>query len=109
MRSMPACELRRARAALRAFDRSLRRGPRVFSWFIYRVTTPTMRELLLAPRNLLRMKEALMSVLAGDIYGRTPIWKSVRAFKLTYGLFSLLHPLRTAMAARRRSVNIRPA
>ena len=99
----------RARAALRAFDRSLRRGPRVFSWFIYRVTTPTMRELLLAPRNLLRMKEALMSVLAGDIYGRTPIWKSVRAFKLTYGLFSLLHPLRTAVAARRRSVNIRPA
>ena len=99
----------RARAALRAFDRSVRRGPREFSWFIYRVTTPTMRELLLAPRNLLRMKEALMSVLAGDIFGRTPIWKSVRAFKLTYGILSLLHPLRTLLAARRRSLNIRPA
>jgi 2-polyprenyl-6-methoxyphenol hydroxylase-like FAD-dependent oxidoreductase len=99
----------RARAALRAFDRSMRRGPREFSWFIYRVTTPTMRELLLAPRNLLRMKEALMSVLAGDIYGTTPIWKSVRAFKMTYGVFSLLHPLRSAVAARRRSLNIRPA
>ena len=99
----------RARAALRAFDRSVRRGPREYSWFIYRVTTPTMRELLLAPRNLLRMKEALMSVLAGDIFGRTPIWKSVRAFKLTYGMFALLHPLRTLVAARRRSLNIRPA
>jgi flavin-dependent dehydrogenase len=99
----------RARVALRAFDRSLRRGPREYSWFIYRVTTPTMRELLLAPRNLLRMKEALMSVLAGDIFGRTPIWKSVRAFKVTYRMFSLLHPLRTALAARRRSLNIRPA
>jgi 2-polyprenyl-6-methoxyphenol hydroxylase-like FAD-dependent oxidoreductase len=98
----------RARAALRAFDRSMRRGPREFSWFIYRVTTPTMRELLLAPRNLLRMKEALMSVLAGDIFGRTPIWNSVRAFKMTYGVFSLLHPLRSALAARRRSLNIRP-
>jgi flavin-dependent dehydrogenase len=98
----------RARAALRAFDRSIRRGPREFSWFIYRVTTPTMRELLLAPRNLLRMKEALLSVLAGDIYGHTPIWNSVRAFKMTYRLFSLLSPRRTALAARRRSLNIRP-
>jgi flavin-dependent dehydrogenase len=97
-----------SRAALRAFDRSVRRGPREFSWFIYRVTTPTMRELILAPRNLLRMKEALLSVLAGDIYGRTPIWKSVRAFKLTYCAFSLLHPLRSVLAARRRSLNIRP-
>ena len=99
----------RAGAALRAFDRSVRRGPREYSWFIYRVTTPTMRELLLAPRNLLRMKEALMSVLAGDIFGRTPIWRSVRAFKFTYRIFSLLHPLRTLLAARRRSLNIRPA
>jgi flavin-dependent dehydrogenase len=99
----------RAHSALRAFDRASRRGPREFSWFIYRVTTPTMRELLLAPRNLLRMKEALMSVLAGDIFGATPIWNSVRAFKLTYGIFSLLHPLRTVLAARRRSLNIRAA
>jgi flavin-dependent dehydrogenase len=98
----------RARAALRVFDRSIRCGAREYSWFIYRVTTPTMRELLLAPRNLLRMKEAMLSVLAGDIFGRTPIWKSVRAFKMTYGLFSLLHPRRSALAARRRSFNIRP-
>ncbi len=97
-----------AAAALRAFDRSVRRGPREFSWFIYRVTTPTMRELILAPRNLLRMKEALLSVLAGDIYGATPIWNAVRAFKITYRVFSLLHPLRSARAARRRSLNIRP-
>jgi flavin-dependent dehydrogenase len=99
----------RARLALREFDRSMRRGPREYSWFIYRVTTPTMRELLLAPRNLLRMKEALMSVLAGDIFGRTPIWRSVRAFKLTYRVFTLLHPLRSVLAARRRSLNIRAA
>jgi flavin-dependent dehydrogenase len=98
----------RAPAALRAFDRLVRRGPREFSWFIYRVSAPTMREMLLAPRNLLRMKEALLSVLAGDIYGRTPIWRSVRAFKITYRLFALLHPLRSLMAARRRSFNIRP-
>ncbi len=98
----------RARAALREFDRALRTGPREYSWFIYRVTTPTMRELLLAPRNLLRMKEAMLSVLAGDIFGSTPIWPSVRAFKLTYHVFSLLRARRSVQAARRRSINIRP-
>ena len=98
----------RARVALREFDRSMRCGPREFSWFIYRVTTPTMRELILAPRNLLRMKEALLSVLAGDIFGRTPIWKSLQAFKMTYRLFWLLHPRRSVMAARHHSFNIRP-
>ena len=99
----------RARTALRAFDRAVRRGPREFSWFIYRVSTPTMREMLLAPRNLLRMKEALLSVLAGDIYGRTPIWNSVRAFKITYRLIALLNPRRSLAAVRRRSFNIRTA
>ena len=43
----------------------------------------------MAPRNLLRMKEALLSLLAGDIFGATPIWPSVRAFKMTYSVFSL--------------------
>ena len=59
----------RARAALKRFDRILRHGPKQFSWFIYRVTNPTMRELFLGPRNVLRMEEALLSMLAGDIFG----------------------------------------
>ena len=97
-----------AAAALRAFDRSVRRGPREFSWFIYRVSSPTMRELFMGPRNTLRMKEALLSLLAGDIYGSTPIWSSLRAFKLLYGLLSLLHPRRSARAWQRRRANIQP-
>jgi flavin-dependent dehydrogenase len=99
----------RARAALREFDRLTRHGPKQFSWFIYRVTTPTMREMFMRPRNTLRMKEALLSLLAGDIYGSTPIWRSLRAFKLVYGLLSMLHPRRSARARRLRRLNIRPA
>jgi flavin-dependent dehydrogenase len=98
-----------ASRALRAFDRLARHGPREFSWFIYRVTSPTMRELFLAPRNPLRMQEAMLSLLAGDIYGRTPIWFSLHAFKLLYRLLSLLHPRRSLRAARARSLNVRPA
>ncbi|HEY1724717.1 MAG TPA: NAD(P)/FAD-dependent oxidoreductase [Steroidobacteraceae bacterium] len=98
----------RTSAALHSFDRIVRHGPREFSWFIYRVTQPTMRELFLAPRNLLRMKEAMLSVLAGDIFGRTPIWKALRAFKVTYLVFAMLRPFRSLASIRRRSVNIRP-
>jgi flavin-dependent dehydrogenase len=99
----------RANAALREFDRLMRHGPKQFSWFIYRVTSPTMREMFMRPRNTLRMKEALLSLLAGDIFGSTPIWRSLRAFKLVYSLLSMLHPRRSARARRLRRLNIRPA
>jgi flavin-dependent dehydrogenase len=99
----------RATAALRAFDTTMRRGPREYSWFIYRVTSPTMREMFLGPRNIWRVKEALLSLLAGDIFGATPIWTSLRAFKMLYRLISLRHPRRSAHAWRRRRVNIQPA
>ncbi|GAC1302467.1 MAG: NAD(P)/FAD-dependent oxidoreductase [Steroidobacteraceae bacterium] len=94
---------------LRRFDRLMRHGPKQFSWFIYRVTNPTMRELFLGPRNVLRMEEALLSVLAGDMFGRTPIWTSLRLFKVLYYLVSFANLGRTLRAARSRASNIRPA
>ncbi len=98
----------RAARALKRYDRLVRHGPKQFSWFIYRVTNPTMRELFLGPRNVLRMKEALLSVLAGDIFGRTPIWGALRAFKGVYYVISLANLGRSLGAARRRAANIRP-
>lgn len=95
-----------AAAALKKFDRTLRHGPRVFSWFIYRITTPAMRDMFMHPRNTLRVKEALLSVLAGDIYGNAPIWNSLRVFKGIYYTFSLLNLRRTLRAARIRRHNI---
>jgi len=97
----------RKRAALRRFDRLMRHGPRQFSWFIYRVTNPTMRELFLGPRNILRMQESLLSLLSGDIFGRTPIWASLFAFKSLYYAISFAHLGRTLRAVRRRGANIR--
>ncbi|HEX7416912.1 MAG TPA: NAD(P)/FAD-dependent oxidoreductase [Steroidobacteraceae bacterium] len=98
-----------AAGALRRFDRMMRHGPKQYSWFIYRVTNPTMREMFLEPRNLLRMKEALLSLLAGDIFGKTPIWGRLRAFKAMYHLISLRNFGRALEARRRRKINIRPA
>jgi flavin-dependent dehydrogenase len=95
-----------AKRTLKQFDRTMRHGPKQFSWFIYRVTNPTMRELFLGPRNVLRMEEALLSLLAGDIFGRTPIWRSLRLLKGVYFLMSLANLRRTIRAARRRAINI---
>jgi len=96
-----------APAALQEFDRVVRHGPKEYSWFIYRITNPTMRDLFMAPRNDWRMKEAMLGLLAGDIYGDTPIWKSLRAFKAVYYLFSTLNFKRSLHALRRRALNIR--
>jgi flavin-dependent dehydrogenase len=98
----------RRRQAFRRFERLTRRGPRVFSWFIYRMTRPAMQGLFMGPRNILRMKEALLSLLAGDIFGTTPIWPSLRAFKLLYYVASLAHPRASLAALRARMRNIRP-
>jgi len=76
-------------AARQGFERYIRKGPREFSWFIHRMTTPTMRHLFMNPGNPMRTQEAVLSLLAGDIFGKTPIWLSLTAFKCVYYLGSL--------------------
>lgn len=93
-------------AALRQLDKTLRHGPRQFSWFIYRMSNPIMRDLFMAPRNVLRVKEALLSVLAGDIYERTPIWPSLAIFKGIYYLNCLFNLPRALRARRKRRYDI---
>ena len=97
----------KAAMALGQFDKAMKYGPKTFSWFIYRVTNPTMRNLFMSPRNIFRVKEALLSVLAGDIYGKTPIWPSLWAFKAIYYAASLANLKHTVMAWKRRKQNIR--
>ena len=94
-------------AACRRFDQRMRHGPRQFSWFIQRMTNPMMRELFMHPANPLRMQEAVMSLLAGDIYGKTPIWTSLALFKAVYYLGSLAALPRTWRAWRQRRQLIR--
>ena len=98
-----------AAPALRKFDRIMRRGPREFSWFIYRITNPTLRDMFMHPRNILRMKEAILSLLAGDIFGTTPIWPALRAFKGICIVSSLMNIRRTLASSRRRRRDIADA
>jgi len=101
-------EPERAPALLRRFDRMMRHGPKDYSWFIYRITGPTLCELFMAPRNTLRMKEAILSLLAGDIFGNSPMRLSLFAFKALYYVVAALNPRRSLAWLRNRAFNIRP-
>ncbi len=94
-------------AALKNFDRAMRMGPKVFSWFIYRVTSPTLRNMFMEPRNYFRIKEALLSVLAGDLFGKTRIGGPLLIFKGFYYATSIVNFGRTLKAWRMRRHNIR--
>lgn len=93
-------------AARRRFEAFMRKGPRAFSWFIFRMTNPAMRKLFLNPRDVLGVKAAVLSMLAGDIYGGSPIRWPLRYFKLIYYASSLRDWRRTwaARQARRRNI-----
>lgn len=95
-----------AAAALTKFDSTMRIGPKEFSWFIYRITNPTLRNMFMGPRNIFRVKEALLSVLAGDVFGKTPIHGPLLLFKGLYYAASLLNLRRTLKAWRMRKHNI---
>jgi hypothetical protein len=84
----------------------MRRGPGIFSWLIYRVTTPAIRDLFMEPSNRFRVQEALISVLAGDIYGRTPWRARMLLFRAIYYLksFVLLRQSVSAWLRRRRAI-----
>ena len=96
----------KAKAALARFDHQVRLGPKKFSWFIYRVTNPAMRDMFMYPSNVWRVKEALLSMLAGDIFGKTPIWRSIAAFKAIFYVASAWNFRRSWRAMRLRKENI---
>lgn len=99
-------EPKHARRAMKQFDRVMRHGPREFSWFIYRISKPIMRDILMAPANPLRVKEALLSLMAGDIFGKTPIWPSLYLFKGIYYIACLVNLPRAMSERRQRQTNI---
>jgi flavin-dependent dehydrogenase len=96
-----------AAAARRRFEQTLRHGPHEYAWFIHRMTNPALRDLFMHPANHLRMVEAVLSMLAGDIYGRTPIWRSLALFKGVYHVSALFNLRRSWRAWRERRSNIR--
>ena len=98
---------RQAMAALQKYDATMRHGPKVFSWFIYRVTNPNLRDLFMDEGDHAWIKAGVISVLAGDVFRNSPIGLRVLAFKLVYYINNLSKPFRGFRAWRRRKQIIR--
>jgi flavin-dependent dehydrogenase len=77
-------EARAAEKQFKRFEKVMVHGPKMFSWFIYRITSPAIRSIFMQPRNVWRMQEALLSILAGDLFRNTPVWPRLMGFKVLY-------------------------
>ncbi|HYL70834.1 MAG TPA: tryptophan 7-halogenase, partial [Candidatus Dormibacteraeota bacterium] len=97
----------RAPNALKAYDASVHRGTGAFTWFIHRGTSPILRHLFMNASNRFRMQEALLSILAGDIFRGTPVGFRLLAFKCVYYLMSAFNPQTSFIAWMRRKRLIR--
>lgn len=91
---------------MRQLEREISGGLSVFSWFIYRITTPAIRDLFMAPRNVWGVKSAIISVLAGDLFRQTPIGTQIFIFKLIYWIKVLSAPRKALFAHRNRRKNM---
>jgi flavin-dependent dehydrogenase len=85
------------------FERQVRRGIGTFSWFIYRFTQPAFRSIFMTERNIFGMQEAVLSMLAGDVFHRSfsknaPLF----LFKLSYYLNALADLKNNVKAYQRR-------
>jgi flavin-dependent dehydrogenase len=98
----------KAHESKRNFEKSVHHALRHFSWFIYRMTRPAMLALFMAPSNRLRIQEAILSLLSGDLYRGTPIYRSLFAFKVIYYITSarMFRQTIRAWRASRRSLRV---
>lgn len=83
----------RSKKAIRNYEREIQGGLNLFAWFIYRVTSPAIRDLFMNPRDFFGMRRGIISVLAGDLFRDTPLKLPLFAFRLVYRLKSLFMKL----------------
>lgn len=97
----------RAPRLLRALQRRHDAGLREFKWFIYRFTSPTMRHLFASPRNDWQIEQAVVAMLAGDVFDNARVKRRLRAFRLIYALNALQMAPQAWRAWRRRRRQLR--
>jgi flavin-dependent dehydrogenase len=92
----------------RAFERRVRRGLNTFTWMIYRMTSPIMRNLIMRPRDIFGVQRAVISFLAGDVYESGPVRRRVMMFRGIYYLSSIKHWRQAWRSVVNRNNAIRP-
>ena len=79
-----------ARVMCRRTEQDLRRAMKRISWLIYRINTPALRLMFMAPGNRFRMRDGLVSLLAGNLRGNWRLVVPVLAFKAVYYMVAML-------------------
>ena len=92
---------------MKQLDTEARRGLEVFSWFICRFTSPVIQRLFTSPRNFFRMKEALISVLSGDVFQNRATRFPLALFKIVYYVTWMMNLRQAWSAYRQRRRNAR--
>jgi flavin-dependent dehydrogenase len=92
---------------MRDYERTIRRGLATFSWFIYRFTSPVMHRMFMHPTRKWQLQQAVISVLAGDIFAKTPLRRPLLIFKIIYYTYSLTNLRHVWSAYRNRSKGMR--
>ncbi len=78
------------RVAAARMEREVRNAMARLSWLIYRINTPALRLLFMNPANRLRMRDGLVSLLAGNLRGSPKQLVPVLAFKSAYYIAAAL-------------------
>ena len=78
----------KGRAEAKRMERDLRNAMDRIAWLIYRINNPVLRMLFMAPRNTLRMRDGLVSLLAGNLRGSWNTVMPALAFKSVFHVVS---------------------
>jgi flavin-dependent dehydrogenase len=77
---------RREAALQRAYRRRHDAGLRRFTWFIERFNSPTMCELFAHPSNVVQVEQAVISLLAGDVFDNVAVQRRLWLFRAIFAL-----------------------
>lgn len=88
-----ACVARPTKSArwLRRYEARTRGAAEAFTWFIYRIREPAMRNLFMSPRNMFRVEEAVLALLAGGIFDGWKVRGRLYIFRMIYYATKLSH------------------
>jgi len=97
----------RYQLACRRYQREIQTGISNFSWFIYRFTSPVMRNLMSNPRNVLKVAQAVISMLAGDVFRNREVRRRLLVFKSIYAISSLFNWKEASVYRKARLARVR--
>jgi flavin-dependent dehydrogenase len=93
---------------LRRFEKSVHTGIKGFTWLIFRMTTPMLRQLVMNPRNVLGVETAVIAILAGDVHDNLRARLGMLVFKFLYYMGSLATLPASLRAYLKRRRMVRP-